>query len=500
MEENIHIADVQEAIVGALLANIMFAREGISSSFEKFVSMLNEAEAKNELANLHDGMMLMAVMEMADSFIKPLSDVKRVGIDSLPIGDYLFYKEKTLKLLLFQKRLERIPVCSKHRKINLTSEEIYTYSDLIRKASAGNDGSKPCCDFMGLYDEICSLYDKAKSLDEMVYNVIVGVLKYVAYEWGKVIDGSDSHIDVYERIERDARQYFINNRDSELKKLKDQTSKLIEECPFKLTRENWNKMKRTEDKALHLAIEGKLVEGKDECLVGYSKSEREQMENNRDMIRKMVDLFPYDELFNFRFPGKFMDGYHACLNCNNIFLFYRLVLRGSIIRCSIYPNLIPKFVAWINEGENGDEKNKTNAAGCRMPKSDDENSEVIERDVLNYVSVLADKFHGSAKQHQMLWSKIIQEGTKTNYTTGRGKTISLFEKNHNKGISFNKRVVHFCIGELIKSKKYLSDASSIAMLLGDDPVKRTIYHDILKGLDISKFDQISSKKLTDLLR
>lgn len=123
-----------------------------------------------------------------------------------------------------------------------------------------------------------------------------------------------------------------------------------------------------------------------------------------------------------------------------------------------------------------------------------------EQAILKYVAVLSSEFNGTANQHKLLWNTIINEGNKIKHSEGRCKNNkTLFDVVYGKGKSFNSRVVHAVIGMMAKNGKYKGGIKKLSQLLNDDPVTRTIYHDMQKTLYEFNFDEELITNLTLLM-
>lgn len=132
-----------------------------------------------------------------------------------------------------------------------------------------------------------------------------------------------------------------------LRDLKRQAQSMKEKRTDRLTKEHWGMVLEMEDEMLKQAVKKKLTLSNDERFDSYENAERQSMESNLPLIKKMREIFVEDELFD---AGE-IPNLNKYLNIQNIKLFVKIVLRGNIIRCNIYPELQPKFDAWIKGQE-----------------------------------------------------------------------------------------------------------------------------------------------------
>jgi len=228
---------------------------------------------------------------------------------------------------------------------NLTSivTEINTLVDSVEKAD-----EKPIHYYAFLVLRWCE-----SSLMELKNNII----KLPPCNEGlvSVIDGELSHLretiltgnsDEMQRIiEEGARSYSLRYYKEEDGRLIKEAGSLI--TPWRpLTDEHWYLMKDSEERALRLASEGNLVSSEEKCFSIYGKDWRRSMESHGAMLGELEKCLSDNDIFDF--SRLFGVGCGFCaLNYKNIDEFYWYVLRSNIIRYHIYPELKPKFEAWM---------------------------------------------------------------------------------------------------------------------------------------------------------
>jgi len=276
-------------------------------------------------------------------------------------------------------------LCNDGFERNLTSivTEINTLVDSVEKAD-----EKPIHYYAFLVLRWCE-----SSLMELKNNI----MKLPPCNEGlvSVIDGELSHLretiltgnsDEMQRIiEEGARSYSLRYYKEEDGRLIKEAGSLI--TPWRpLTDEHWYLMKDSEERALRLASEGNLVSSEEKCFSIYGKDWRRSMESHGAMLGELEkclsdnDIFDFSRLFGI---GKSF----SVLNYNNIDEFYWYVLRSNIIRYHIYPELKPKFEAWMN-GENIDDTECQHA--CKLPETNsintlwlNETNKVLQLSVIN---------------------------------------------------------------------------------------------------------------------
>lgn len=168
--------------------------------------------------------------------------------------------------------------------------------------------------------------------------------------------------------------YARRERKQEEKRLKMQAQKMKGERYEVLSDKHWGEVLECEERVMKLASEGKMESAAEESYDECDKDMCRAMEENRVLIREMMQIWTDDELFDMEQLLSENSVLIDVLTGENIGLFARLVLRGNIIRSKMNEELRRKFEAWIgdeekegeekgekrsvNEGKRGDEEEK----------------------------------------------------------------------------------------------------------------------------------------------
>jgi len=333
-----------------------------------------------------DCKLLMDVMDIAADIEKISEMTKAVNIYDLDVIDYFFLVRLYKGINRVEGFARSIYVDLEFADVNVCPEKLEIFNRIVSKAWVLDCVCEEYAEsFTELRDLVMS-YRKAKQkANSAIGSTIMHVVSYVQNLLEDVLDSQRTPIGDLQFIEAEARKYFMYYCDFETEKLKKQTRNLFSSWPPKLETDHWCRMKVTEDKALALAAKGSLQNSKDETLGDYDGGDKFLMDTNSKMIELLLDTYSDDKLFDFNvlynaklFPD---DNYYSLfdiLDYYNIDLFYRLVLRGNIIRCQIYPELQPIFEAWLKGEETvqkaidnvADKEKKTCAAKCQLSDDD----------------------------------------------------------------------------------------------------------------------------------
>lgn len=171
--------------------------------------------------------------------------------------------------------------------------------------------------------------------------------------------------------------YARRERKQEEKRLKMQAQKMKRERYEVLSDKHWCEVLECEERVMKLAGEGKMESAAEESYDECDKEMCRAMEENRVLIREMMQIWTDDELFDMEQLLSENCCIMGLLTVDNIGLFARLVLRGNIIRSKMNEELRRKFEAWIGdeekEGKEKDEKRNVNEG----KKGDEEGKGVL---------------------------------------------------------------------------------------------------------------------------
>lgn len=157
---------------------------------------------------------------------------------------------------------------------------------------------------------------------------------------------------IRKKVESALIEYSNDFYQKTLKGLKREAIKFkTEDRSLHLSPEIWGKVMENEEKALKLAVDGKLssFQDKEGLYDGFSEEQCKLMEDNGALMQKILDVGTDDELFDFDYAAEEHNQLFTLLTPENIDLFYYLILRHNIIRCETFPELKEKNKEWLNK-------------------------------------------------------------------------------------------------------------------------------------------------------
>jgi len=464
-----------------LMTDILFDDETLPM-YEKCMTVLNEPDKHKIYSNLHDGKLLCDIMFVCNQFCKWANTVKEIGMEALNINTYLLFKKyyyliRDLSTII----LDDDFTISEVEQISIQNKKVHEYNSMYLNACDTNDEKEEPIDFLEVYDSIVQLQNSKTTVNEYTFKVIKQTVSHTS---GLLLDITLFNLSANEAtlLEKDAKYPFLQDYEKEYEKLKKQTRQLFDQhCPV-LNSEHWYKMKTTEERAMSLASDKKLYEAKDECLKGYSEKERKEMDENNAMIGLLAERFPDDRLFDFKLLQAGSHDLLSEINYDNIKLFYRLVLRGNIIRCNLYPELKPQFEAWM-KGEEVSTCNKW------------------ENELKKYIAPLKEHYMG--KDFDGLWKELIKNNDNIK-KSNRGKQLNCFDPKTATQGDFDDVVVKTIIGRMYYYKMFeLTEFKTIAEWLHDgEKGVRASAQQIANGhkdFKDSTFTDDSKKKIDDII-
>lgn len=310
---------------------------------------------KISLNDLHDGRLLNEVFKITQHVVRVTAMARDIDVTKMGASDFLYLLHCYHLMGDVKKKLKSLPRPEMADDYFLLPSEVVEYDGLLEKADAVALPSEATAGFEELHETIQTIYRLKKSANDTAYTSIIKVLDYASFQF---LDAIWKRTQPKERIciiEEGAREYFLKNRDTETSKLMRQIRRLPGCSRMKLDCQDWLKMKETEDQALLLASEGRLGESDDPSLEGYKQEMRALLDENRMMIRFFSEYIYDEKPFDFHdaFEGKKLNGNTVMFT--NHELFYRLLLRISIIRCYVSDEFKSRFDSWLNATAVGEE-------------------------------------------------------------------------------------------------------------------------------------------------
>lgn len=294
---------------------------------------LDEIAKKDCAELLCNGELMTDVVYIADK-VNILTE-KIIEIDYiLSFRDYLFFRDCQKLFSVIRDGISGIKVPDSFNADFISSGDIAKYDKLTYSS------------YSQTINDIISFQKQRKDIIANVKEIIETTCLRLSKEIDSILKSNYPIKDRVRTIEEEAREFFAANKDKEAKKLMKQARKLIEPWQKQLTENHWCLMKTTEEEAMNLAVKSKLVDEKDKLFDGYKDEERREMERYGQMTELVADCFSDDQLFDFKGLLNVKKNREA-FNYDNLDMCYRLILRGNIIRCNLYPELKPKFESWM---------------------------------------------------------------------------------------------------------------------------------------------------------
>jgi len=313
---------------------------------------------------------LMHIVKRISSLTLMLQDSNDYEISFV---DYMFFSDCAKNLSSIEGLVSMIHNSDEPKRPTFSQDRITEYDNFVRRLTSQSGTRREIPLFSETCNFITAYYDQRQKVISQAKDVIEYMCECLKQPIAGVGVGHLSKKNLIGMIEDAARLYFKNNMTRETKRLQKQARSLTNPWQADLTRSHWCMMKTTEEKAMNLAANGNLCNVKDdESLNGYKTDEKIEMDKYASMIETVADKFSDDQLFDLGCMVKNSRQYSDTLNYDNIDLFFRMVLRGNIIRCNLYPELKPEFEAWM-KGEKAEEakEQKTNTTGCELSETDE---------------------------------------------------------------------------------------------------------------------------------
>jgi len=321
------------------------------------IEQCKEIIAKNQngmSANLCDGLLLMEIMKIAD-YVRSITKLA----DSVVISDftalgYLFLRDCKSRLDELGEKLSDVKYHIDYEHLDMSDIELAKYDSVLNDvfAETYKDVKEACkiSSFSELHSQLISLQNDTKDTHNRLYMTIRHILVSCLTMLDMTLEErEDGKFDIDKLIEDSARAYSLKRKDEEYDKLKQQAWNLSESNNPTVSVEQWCQLLKTENLAYELAEKGELLKSDDECIKVYSDSDKKLMEQYGEMAGFIKERFAFDKLFDFSGLSQEIVGLFDTLNSDNMNTFYRLVLRGNIIRSEMNEALKRQFEGWMRE-------------------------------------------------------------------------------------------------------------------------------------------------------
>lgn len=208
---------------------------------------------------------------------------------------------------------------------------------LIKEADFDNDLAKfnYCC------FDLNSLLEAKRNFLSSVCCYKARILDNISIDEKKIIDALKNDYVIYAKLMHKTTERMLR---SEAQKHKTQRND-------PLNHKVWSEMQKVEDEKFNLAIKGKLKEYQDSNFDSLDSEQRIKLENNFELLQKIINIILDEELFDFDFSVKTCN-IDDVLNEDNIELFFELVLRRDLIQSKMFDSVKKQFDAMIEKTEN----------------------------------------------------------------------------------------------------------------------------------------------------
>lgn len=169
-------------------------------------------------------------------------------------------------------------------------------------------------------------------------------------------------VDIAKCFEATERNYSKELYKRTQRDLKHEAQKYKPSRSASLTPEIWGELMENEDKALELAVKGKLVDSEDEHFDAFTEDMRKGMENSYDLMQKIINVSSDDNLFDFEYAAEGHVRFYDALNQDNVDLALELILRHNLIRCETFPDLRLQYENWLNPEKTVETMSETDKA------------------------------------------------------------------------------------------------------------------------------------------
>jgi len=340
--------NLSENDIARIVRSIIIRRNNIERDFDALSAILNKALEDKVVPFLADGDLLNNLAFDFDI----LNSVTQVTLHYNWCGHNVYslfiLRDIYSSLEEIDYKINRVTTSISKESICLDSSHIESCKLLMDYVVENDEKIKPQKGLIEVVRTLPKLCSAQQAANGLIFHSLSLAIHDICKSLSDALDYTFSDEETVQLIKNSTQRYALINDDVETERLKKQTRHLFSTWPRELTTEHWGKMKQTEDKALKLAAEGLLSTATDDSYSDYSESDRKLMDSHSEMIKQLIDCFPDDELFDF----DIMCDYKHCdllkaIHYTNLELFFRLIHRGNIIRCMLYPNLRPQFEAWL---------------------------------------------------------------------------------------------------------------------------------------------------------
>lgn len=171
-------------------------------------------------------------------------------------------------------------------------------------------------------------------------------------------------------IEDDLREWESYNREKMFREMKeDLTRHYKEHRTDRYTPELWSEMLDADEAALSLAKRQLLTECDEPKQEHWGENMKMQMDENGRLMQLILSSCHSDELFDMR---KIDSAWQiiSLLTQDNLYMFYEIIVRRSLIQCEMFPDLRKQHEEWLNKSEEqpGDESDEEQTYSIESPK------------------------------------------------------------------------------------------------------------------------------------
>lgn len=194
----------------------------------------------------------------------------------------------------------------------------------------------------------CRMRKSCSGMQSVLSDICDSLLPVMDHGMEIIQKHSPSREKIVEAIGNDLREYTFYVAESFLDDMKrdlDRHYKTKLSDPY--TFELWGELLSKEEEALKMAMEGKFADCYDEKYELWDEDVRRKMDENRELIRRIWWLCNRDKFIDLTYPGDQGDVI-PLLDFGNLDMFYKIIVRRTLIQCEMFPELKAKFNAWMN--------------------------------------------------------------------------------------------------------------------------------------------------------